>query len=634
MKRWIILALVLLVSVQPAFAGSFSDVEGTDYAWASSYINAMNQKEILKGYDGGVFKPGDAVTYEQALVMAGRLFQYSADEVTQASKGYQDTLVTVGAANWAKEDISVALKEGIVSVEELKAIYNKDRAQAVNKGEITRLLARALGLEQAANNVLIYQEVESFADFSTKRNDPNWAYVEVMVKEGVINGLTDPVTGQKVFQPDSKVSRAVMATLLSRSFDKMAAKGLVHDSSQTTPATTNTMTTTIQNLIAGSGNQFVQLAQTSEWYRVGNDAVLTKNGQTVTLSSFSNGESVEVVYAKDDQPANNTFKLTKMSSGGSSSSTTSTPEGTLLYQGMITQRTESNGEVTFVQDTFENNLKAYKTWKVNKTFPIALGLNDTTAASLIQNQFAQVTAKNGNVVSIALWPATTTVQGTFKGIVFGNQNRVKIQVNGVVEELVLGKSVYVMKNGKQILVTDLQVGDSITATMAYQEVTSIMGTATTSETVQGEVVSVTIAGTTELKVKKATGEEATYSVTTSSPVYKGNSQISVFDLRPGNQVTLYLMGDQILNISVQTQTGSAAFVGNLLLSDYGLQLMMVEKSDGTQVNVYYNSATNFINSAGQATSYGQLTLSSQISIAGEYNSEGKLIAKTVMILSQ
>jgi len=192
----------------------------------------------------------------------------------------------------------------------------------------------------------------------------------------------------------------------------------------------------------------------------------------------------------------------------------------------------------------------------------------------------------------------------------------------------------VMKNGKQILVTDLQVGDSITATLAYQEVTSIMGTATTSETVQGEVVSVTIAGTTELKVKKSTGVESTYSVTTATPVYKGNSQISVFDLRPGNQVTLYLMGDQILNVSVQTQTGSAAFVGNLLLSDYGLQLMMVEKSDGTQVNVYYNSSTNFINSAGQATSYGQLSLSSQISIAGEYNSEGKLIAKTVMILSQ
>lgn len=634
MKRWIIFALVVILCIQPAFAGSFSDVEGTDYAWAAEYINAMNEKEILKGYDGGVFKPGDAVTYEQALVMAGRLFTYSADEVSQASKTYQGTLVTVGAANWAKEDIAVALNEGIVSVAELTAIYDKDRAQAVNKGEITRLLARALGLEQAANNVLIYQEVEKFADFSIKKNDPNWAYVEVMVKESIINGLTDPATGQKVFQPDSEVSRAVMATLLSRTYDKMEAKGLVHNGSQSVPSTTNTMTTSIQNLIAGSGNQFVQLAQTSEWYRVGNDAVLTRNGQTVPLSSFSKGDSVEVVYVKDDQPANNTFKVSKMASGGSNSSTNPIEEGTVVYAGMITQRTENNGEVTFVQDTFENNIKAYKTWKVNKTFPITLGLNASTATSLTQNQFAQVTAKDGSVVSIALWPATTTVQGTFKGIVFGNQNRVKIQANGSQQELVLGKSVYVMKNGKQILVTDLQVGDSITATLAYQEVTSIMGTATTSETVQGEVVSVTIAGTTELKVKKSTGVESTYSVTTATPVYKGNSQISVFDLRPGNQVTLYLMGDQILNVSVQTQTGSAAFVGNLLLSDYGLQLMMVEKSDGTQVNVYYNSSTNFINSAGQATSYGQLSLSSQISIAGEYNSEGKLIAKTVMILSQ
>lgn len=634
MKRWTIIALIVILSVQPVFAGSFSDVAGTDYDWASSYISAMNEKEILKGYDGGVFKPGDSVTYEQALVMAGRLFQYSTDEVTQASRAYQDTLITLGAANWAKEDISIALSEGLISVEELKSLYNKDRAQSVNKGEITRLLARALGLEQAANNVLIYQEVENFADFTTKKNDPNWAYVEVMVKEGIINGLTDPATGQKVFQPDSKVSRAVMATLLSRTYDKMEAKGLVHTGSQTTPSTTNTMTTSIQNLIAGSGNQFVQLQQTSEWYRVGSDAVLMKNGQAVALSAFSKGESVEVIYAKDDQPANNTFKVTKMVSGGSISTPVTTPQGTTVYEGMITQRTENNGEITFVQDTFENGLKAYKTWKVNKTFPISMGFNATTAASMSQNQFAQVTAKNGVVSAIAVWPATTTVQGTFKGIEFGNQNKVKIQADGVVRELVLGKSVYVMKNGKQILVTDLTVGDSITATLGYQEVTSIMGTATTSETVQGEVVSVTIAGTTELKVKKTNGLESTYSVTTATPVYKGNGQISVFDLRPGNQVTLYLMGDQILNVSVQTQTGSAAFVGKLLLSDYGLQLMMLEKSDGTQVNVYYNSSTNFINSAGQSTSYGQLALSSQISIAGEYNSEGKLLAKTVMILSQ
>jgi hypothetical protein len=635
MKRWMMIGLIVILSIQPVFAGSFQDVAGTDYEWAEQYIDAMNGKGILKGYEGGVFKPGDSVTYEQALVMAGRLFQYSADEVTRASKAYQPTLVTLGAANWAKADIAIALNEGLISVTELTALYNKDRAQAVNKGEITRILARALGLEQDANNVLIYQEVEKFTDFTSKKNNPNWAYVEVMVKAGIINGLTDPETGQLVFQPDSEVSRAVMATLLSRTYTKMEAKGLVHTGSQTpgTPATpVNALTTTISNLIPTGSNRFVQLQETGEWYRVGSDAVLTRNGQPATLESFSKGESVVATYGKDDQPANNTYKLITMNSG--QAATNSPATGTVIYEGMVTQRTENNGAITFVQDSFENQLKAYKTWTVNTTFPITLGFETVTASSLMQNQFAQVTAKNGQVVSIALWPATTTISGTFQGIVFGEQNKVKIQANGVNRELVLGKSVYVMKNGKQILVTELGIGDSVTMTLSYQEVSSIMGTATTSQTIQGEVVSVTIAGTIELKVKASNGVESTYSVTTATPVYKGNGQTQIYDLRPGNQVTLYLMGDQILNISVQTQIGSAAFVGKLMLSDYGLQLMMVEKMDGTQMNVYYNSQTNFINSSGQATSFGQLTLSSQISIAGEYNSEGKLMANTVMILSQ
>lgn len=637
MKRLMMIGLIVILSMQPVFAGSFQDVAGTDYAWAEEYIDAMNEKGILKGYEGGVFKPGDSVTYEQALVMAGRLFQYTADEVTQASKAYQTTLVTLGAANWAKADIAIALNEGLVSVSELTAIYNKDRAQDVNKGEITRILARALGLEQAANNVLIYQEVEKFTDFASKKNNSNWAYVEVMVGEGIINGLTDPQTGQLVFQPDSKVSRAVMATLLSRTYTKMEAKGLVHTGTQTpvTPVTpANTVTTTISNLIPTGSNHFVQLQDTGEWYRVGNDAVLTRNGQPAALESFSKGESIVATYATDDQPANNTYKLLSMTLGATTTNPPVTPSGTVVYEGMVTQRSESNGSITFVQDSFENGMKAYKTWTVNKTLPMTLGFEPMTASSLMQNQFAQVTAKDGQVVSIALWPATTTINGTFKGVVFGEQNRVKILANGVNRELVLGKSVYVMKNGKQILVTELAVGDSVTMTLSYQEVSSIMGTATTAQTIEGEVVSVTISGTTELRVKASNNVESTYSVTTATPVYKGNGQIQIYDLRPGNQITLYVMGDQILNISVQTQTGSAAFVGKLLLSDYGLQLMMVEKSDGTQMNVYYDNHTNFISSSGQSTSYGQLTLSSQISIAGEYNSEGKLIANTVMILSQ
>ncbi len=634
MKRLMMIGLIVILCMQPVFAGSFQDVAGTDYAWAEEYIDAMNGKGILKGYEGGVFKPGDSVTYEQALVMAGRLFQYSADEVTQASKAYQTTLVTLGAANWAKADIAIALNEGLVSVSELTAIYDKDRAQDVNKGEITRILARALGLEQAANNVLIYQEVEKFTDFASKKSNMNWAYVEVMVGEGIINGLTDPQTGQLIFQPDSKVSRAVMATLLSRTYTKMEAKGLVHTGTQTPATSTQTLTTTISNLIPTGSNHFVQLQETGEWYRVGTDAGLTRNGQSTVLESFSKGESVVATYATDDQPANNTYKLLSMTVGATATNPPVSPVGTVVYEGMVTQRSESNGMITIVQDSFENGMKAYKTWTVNKTLPMTLGFEPTTASSLMRNQFAQVTAKDGQVVSIALWSATTTINGTFKGVVFGEQNRVKILANGVNRELVLGKSVYVMKNGKQILVTELAVGDSVTMTLSYQEVSAIMGTATTAQTIQGEVVSVTISGTTELRVKTSNGVESTYSVTSATPVYKGNGQIQIYDLRPGNQITLYVMGDQILNISVQTQTGSAAFVGKLLLSDYGLQLMMVEKSDGTQMNVYYDNQTNFINSSGQSTSYGQLTLSSQISIAGEYNSEGKLMAKTVMILTQ
>ncbi|MDA8336257.1 MAG: S-layer homology domain-containing protein [Peptococcaceae bacterium] len=97
--------LVKALKLAPKAGPIFADTQGT---WAQSYISTAAAYGIVKGYDATHFGPEDLVTREQMTAMVVRAAKLApvSGELT-----FKDAALIDG---WAKEDVLIAVKDGIV----------------------------------------------------------------------------------------------------------------------------------------------------------------------------------------------------------------------------------------------------------------------------------------------------------------------------------------------------------------------------------------------------------------------------------------------------------------------------------------------------------------------------------------
>lgn len=104
----------------PTDGDRFTDVPAS--YWANGYIVKAAELGIIGGYQDGSFKPGNAVTYEQAVTMVIRAFGYE-DEASSAG-GYPDGYLAVaqnlGLLNNVGRKNGKSLDRGSVAI----IIYN------------------------------------------------------------------------------------------------------------------------------------------------------------------------------------------------------------------------------------------------------------------------------------------------------------------------------------------------------------------------------------------------------------------------------------------------------------------------------------------------------------------------------
>ena len=62
----------------------FKDMSGSDIKWALEYVNYAASRGIVKGYDGGLFRPASIVTYNEMATMLVNALGYTDKELTGA----------------------------------------------------------------------------------------------------------------------------------------------------------------------------------------------------------------------------------------------------------------------------------------------------------------------------------------------------------------------------------------------------------------------------------------------------------------------------------------------------------------------------------------------------------------------
>lgn len=178
--------------------GTSGDIGGTTNDWESSWakdsIKDFIEKEYIKGYPDGSFKPTKSINRSEFVTIFNRVFGLT----TKNGKIFNDT-----KNHWAKDSIDIAVTNGVA-----KGVSETEFAP---DSPITR--------EQAAKMVANYKKIsdtnyDKLNGYSDGANVSSWAKseVEAILEKGYMNGYLDGS-----FKPKGEITRAEAVVTLDRS---------------------------------------------------------------------------------------------------------------------------------------------------------------------------------------------------------------------------------------------------------------------------------------------------------------------------------------------------------------------------------------------------------------------------------
>ncbi|MBD2609142.1 S-layer homology domain-containing protein [Scytonema hofmannii FACHB-248] len=264
---------------------SFSDVS-SDY-WASPFIQALAQRNVIIGFTDGTFKPDQPVTRAQFAAMIQKAFNQTATR--QLSQGgFRD----VPAGYWAASAIQEAYETGFMSGYPNNLFLPN---QQIPKVQAIVALTSGLGLNAGDTTTNVLSTY-----YSDAAEIP--AYAVNNVGAATQANLVVNYPELKVLNPNVSVTRAEAAALLYQALVRQgqlqplasnfpAANYIVAGSAsgtETNTSTTTTTTTTSSNIVAfaGSNSSFSTLT-----------TALKAAGLTETLQ----GQGPYTVFAPTDE---------------------------------------------------------------------------------------------------------------------------------------------------------------------------------------------------------------------------------------------------------------------------------------------------------------------------------------------
>ena len=230
-KAIAVLALAGTMLTQPiaTMAASYSDVRTG--SWAEPHITKLTNLKVISGYNDGTFKPKRSVSYLEIMQLLKGIQNPSAQDVTGAISRYGHVSDTYKVPGWARSAICVALDNGVITEENLKAAYKKGfitsqpkENQFPSRELVMVYYAKALGIEAKKDISNI-----SVKDINAIGKTPKALIGDVDVKglyAGIIDAGVFHTTGDDgYFNPQQPLHRDQMATITDLSYDyRNAAK--------------------------------------------------------------------------------------------------------------------------------------------------------------------------------------------------------------------------------------------------------------------------------------------------------------------------------------------------------------------------------------------------------------------------
>lgn len=217
-----LLPIILIIGILTpvASAATFSDIE--DH-WSESYVEDVYALGLINGYDDGTFLPDKSMNYYEALLFCSRVSGLSDDTKTEIAALWYDDMMALlpdSIASWAYAELAICVEMEILSIEELTDLCDSDLlTSTITREALCLYLCRTIQLDGLAESYTSYDM--SFYD-TDSIDDDYLPYVYLLTNYGIILGDTE---GN--FSPQNTLTRAAMATMLSRTIELIDSEGLV-----------------------------------------------------------------------------------------------------------------------------------------------------------------------------------------------------------------------------------------------------------------------------------------------------------------------------------------------------------------------------------------------------------------------
>ncbi|MDO3679120.1 S-layer homology domain-containing protein [Paenibacillus ehimensis] len=528
----------------------FTDVG--DQHWAIKHVTKLASLGVIEGYEKGEYKPENSVSQQEVIVMALRFMGLE----SEVAKNKTETALPFSVDKFFKPYVAYAIDRGLINIQEETADGTNAKtawgAKEASREWVAKLVIRAIGKQELAT-----QQAQSSSSFTDSKDFSSWAagYINAAVSLKIVQGFED-----NSFKPKDKVTRAQMATFLSRA-DKEST------SRSSRVATGYVMELTDRKISVLNAN-----GQTTE-YTLSSDTAFY-SGKDDSRISPSNIKLTNEVYLVQNQGAALYIELTN------DQQKMETYEGTLTE--IFTDRMMAS-----IQRNGKNELyDLFPTVTVTDKDGRGLSLSSLTPGSIVELK-KNTLLKESKISQIVLkqTPVSKTSEGTVLTL-NKDQNQVTFleQGTGQNESFTLTtRTVVKLQDGSTADLSKLRVGDAVSYEVKANElqVVSVKKPADFSQSVEGTMASLS-SDKRILTINKAGGSLGAYHIADNAIItIDGLTNPSLFDIESGDQLKMDLINDKIVKISVTSRSVKQYIYATILSYDANSKVVTIStESDG------------------------------------------------------
>ena len=283
-------ASLLMGSISvPAYAATtFVDINTVTWSGFKPFLNQAAELGLMSGYEENgkrYCKPRNNVTYCEAVqLMYSIMKAYTKQDVNDATvTKWKPVISAYNIPTWAYKATAYGLENSILTTAELNKLQGGTKA--ANREDVGVIFGKAMdtvkGYDVKSGATLGYADKDAISATAVP-------YLELLYRVNLMVGDSD-----NKFNPKKNITRAEMAVLSVKSYNKLVENKGTETNRKTAPGTV-TDCKTMQN-----GDIFLTMTASGSslsLFGVKGKVTAKYNGQTIALSDIKTGDTVKVTY--------------------------------------------------------------------------------------------------------------------------------------------------------------------------------------------------------------------------------------------------------------------------------------------------------------------------------------------------